>query len=94
MAITEQKIKDLEDKGFDVLYDDKETEWLAMVSAARQFAKDNITGGKEPRPDDVAQALLPMLRVHDSLRGHQEDHRARGKRYAEWFCEYIIDKAG
>lgn len=92
MALTEAKIKDLEDKDFHVLYDGKQAEWCQMASDAQQFARDHITGGKPPRPDDIAQALIPMLKVHDALRGHQEDNKARGKRYVEWFVEYIIDR--
>lgn len=56
-------------------------------------AKDNITGGKDPRPDDVAKALFPMLEVNEKLRGHQEDNKARAKRYVEWFVEYVIDRS-
>ena len=93
MALTESKIKDLEDKNFDKLYASHKAEWTLLAKTARKHAKDNITGGRDPRPDDIAKALYPMLEVHEALRGHQEDNHARAKRYVEWFVEYVIDQA-
>jgi hypothetical protein len=93
MALTEKKIKDLEDKGFDKLYEEKEAEWTKLAKAAQKHAKEHITGGKDPRLDDIAKALHPMLEVHPDLRAHQDDNKARGKRYVEWFVEYVIDQS-
>lgn len=93
MALTEAKIKDLTAKKFDQLYEDKKAEWVALAKVAKKHARENITSNKEPRPDDIAKALHPMLEVNEALRGHQEDNRARGTRYVEWFVEYVIDQA-
>jgi hypothetical protein len=93
MALTEAKIKDLTDKKFDDLYEANKPEWKALAKTAYKHAKDNITGGKDPRPDDVAKALYPMLEVNEALRGHQEDNKARARRFVEWFVEYVIDQS-
>ena len=92
MGLTEAKIKDLEDKNFDRLYDRHEDAWLEMVGNAYEFCKEHITGGRDPRPDDVLKELLPMLEVNEDLRSHQEDNKARFKHYREYFGEFIIDK--
>jgi hypothetical protein len=92
MGLSEAKIKDLEDKKFDQLYDSHEDEWLEMVKNAYDFCKEHITGGRDPRPDDVLKELLPMLEVNEDLRAHQEDNHARFKHYREYFGDYIIDK--
>ena len=92
MALTESKIRDLEDKLFDELFDEHEATWTDLAGSARDHAKDYITGGNEPRPDDVSKILVPMLEVNEALRKHQEDNHARAKRYVEWFTEYVIDK--
>src|SRR5688572_2886224 len=81
MALTESKIKDLTDKKFDELYEGSEAEWKVLAKTAYDFAKANITGGNPPRPDDIAKALYPMLQVHDAVREHQEENKARGKRF-------------
>lgn len=92
MGLTEAKVKDLLDKKFDRLYENHRKAWLTMVGGAYEFAKANITGGNDPRPDDILKTLLPTLEVNEDLRHHQEDNRARFKRYREFFGDYIIDK--
>jgi hypothetical protein len=93
MALTETKIKDLESKKFDQLYNANEAEWKELAETAQTFAQQKITGGKQPRPDDIAKFLQPMLEVRDDVRGHQEDNKARASRWVLWFVEYVIDKA-
>ncbi len=92
MALTESKIKDLEDKEFDKLFKKHKADWLKMVSIAYYFTKTNITGGSDPRQDDVLKGLLPMLEVNENLRTHQEEVHARYRRFREYFGEYIIDE--
>jgi hypothetical protein len=91
LGLTEAKIKDLKDKQFDKLYEKHKQEWEKMATDAHEFAKKHISGGHEPRPDDVLKALLPMLEVNENLRKHQEDNRARYKRFREFFGDYIVD---
>ncbi|MGA2389764.1 MAG: hypothetical protein ABSF97_12430 [Candidatus Sulfotelmatobacter sp.] len=92
MALTESKIKDLEDKAFEELYDNNEEEWMETTENAFVAAKDWICGGKRPRPDDVLKMLLPMLEPNEKIRRHQEAVRARFKHYREAFGEYLVDK--
>ena len=92
MGLTESKIRDLKEKKFDKLYTKHEEAWRKLVRTAYEFAKKNISGGANPRPDDILKALLPMLEVNEDLRKHQEDNRARYKRFREYFGDYIIDQ--
>jgi hypothetical protein len=92
VALTESKIKDLKEKKFDKLYTKHKEAWHKMVHDDFQFAKTHITNGNRPRQDDVLKVLLPQLEVSEDLRKHQEDHKARYKRFREYFGEYIIDK--
>jgi hypothetical protein len=92
VALTESKIKDLEDKEFDKLFQKHKVDWLKMVSVAYYFTKTNITGGNDPRQDDVLKGLLPMLEVNENLRKHQDEVHARYRRFREYFGEYIIDE--
>jgi hypothetical protein len=89
MGLTESKIKDLQDKGFDKLYEKHHRAWSAMVTSAIDFAKKNVS--PDPRPDDILKVLLPMLEVNQQLRDHQEEVHARYKRFREYFGDYIID---
>ncbi|HEV2500574.1 MAG TPA: hypothetical protein VGY31_13435 [Terriglobia bacterium] len=92
MGLTESKIKDLKDKKFDKLYDKYEGHWNTMVGNAFDFTKQHLTGGRDPRPDDILKVLLPTLEIDESLRNHQEDNKARFKHFREFFGDYIIDK--
>jgi hypothetical protein len=92
MGLTELKIKELTDKKFDKLFEKNKEEFVAMANNAYAAAKDHICGGHSPRPDDTLKMLLPMLEPNETLRKHQEDNRARYRRYREQFGEYIIDR--
>src|SRR5712692_2180922 len=92
MGLTESKIKDLEEKEFDHLYDRHRAAWLKMAQDAYEFAQAHITGGNPPRQDDVLKLLLPELEVSKDLRNHQEDHHARFKHFREYFGDYVVDK--
>lgn len=92
MGLTEAKIKDLQDKKFDKLYDKYQEEWDAMAENAYNTARDHICAGAVPRPDDVLKMLLPMLETNEHLRKHQETVHARYVRFREAFGEYMIDK--
>jgi hypothetical protein len=92
LGLTESKVKDLEEKKFDKLYEKHKGAWLQMVQDAYEFAQDHISGGSPPRPDDVLKVLMAELEVSEDLRKHQEDNRARFKHFREYFGDYIIDK--
>jgi hypothetical protein len=92
MGLTESKIKDLEDKKFDKLFGKHKGAWMQMVDDAYAFTKTHVTKGRTPRRDDVLKPLMAQLEVSEDLRNHQEDVRARYKRFREMFGEYIIDQ--
>jgi hypothetical protein len=92
VALTESKIRDLQDKEFDKLFQKHKAEWIKMVGIAYFFAKTNITGGSEPRQDDTLKSLLPMLEVNENLRNHQEAVHAKYPRFRQYFGEFLIDE--
>lgn len=91
MGLTELKIKDLHDKKFDDLYKKHKQVWNDLAETAYQFTKNNISKG-DPLPDDILKTLLPMLEVNETLRKHQEDNKARYRRFREYFGEYVIEE--
>lgn len=92
MALTESKIKDLQDKKFDKLYTKHKAKWDDAVKNAKEFAKQHVTHGNDPRPDDILKVLLATIEVDEDLRDHQEEERGKAKRFVIYFGEYIIDK--
>jgi hypothetical protein len=94
MALNETKKKNLEDKEFDKLFSDKKQnrKWTELARNAYDYAKKNITQGKEPRLDDVSGVLYPIIAADEGFRAHQDKMQARAKRWTEWFTEYIVDQ--
>lgn len=94
MGLSESKKKELEAKDFHKLFEDKKhhQKWVTIAQKAYAYAKENITDGNEPRPDDVAEALLPILNKDDDLRNHQRENGARAKKFREAFADYIVDQ--
>lgn len=92
MGLTEAKKKNLEDKAFDNLFTAQRQKWERLARSAQGYARRNMTEGNQPRPDDVAQVLLPLVAVDKSFRDHQYENKARQRRYLDWFTDYIIDQ--
>jgi hypothetical protein len=94
MGLSEAKKKELEAKNFHKLFKDKHhhAKWVAIAKKAYAYAKENITDGQEPRPDDISDALLPILNKDDDLRDHQRENRASSKKWKLAFAEYIVDQ--
>lgn len=92
MGLTEAKLKDLTDKDFDDLYKEHKAVWDEIVQNAKDFVMSTVTGGNEPRADDLLDPLIPVVRANQLFRDHQADNKARGKRFVIAFAEYIIDK--
>jgi hypothetical protein len=91
LSLTESKVKDLLDKKFDELFEKHHAKWTDITNNAYVAARDHVCGGNKPRQDDVLKMLLPMLEPDETLRKHQENRKARFKKYREAFAEYMID---
>lgn len=93
MGLSEAKKKELEAKNFHKLFEHNKhhSKWVKIAKKAYEYAKDTITDGEEPRPDDISDALLPILNKDDDLRNHQRDNRASSKRFKLAFADYIVD---
>jgi hypothetical protein len=94
MALNETKKKNLEDKDFHKLFSNKKQnpKWVQVANNAYDHAKSDITHGKEPRLDDVSDVLYPIIAADEDFRSHQDENNAHGKRWVEWFTEYIVDQ--
>jgi len=94
MALNETKKKNLEDKEFHKLFADSKQngKWTQLAANAYEYAKKNITLGKEPRLDDISGVLYPIVAADEDFREHQDKNAAHSRRWTEWFTEYIVDR--
>ncbi len=92
MGLSEATKKNLEEKGFHKLFKKYKPKWTKYAKEAHKFAKENITGGNEPRPDDVARPLYGVIESDQAIRDHQYKNKARQRRYIEWYTDYVVDQ--
>jgi hypothetical protein len=92
MALTAEKVKDLEDKGFLDLFEDHRELWETKAQEAYDYAKNLVTPAGEPvRPDDVLPLLVPALVLAEEFRDFLEDKRLTQKYWRNFFGEFILD---
>ena len=93
MALTAAKAKDLEDAGFDRLFEQHRALWEAKAVEAYRYAKNLVEPTGEPvRPDDVIELLVPALVLSEELRNFLEQNRLTQKYWRVYFGEYILDR--
>jgi len=64
---------------------------MEITGNAYNVARDHVCAANHRAKDDVLKVLLPMLETNETLRKHQEQHKARFKHYREAYAEYMID---
>ena len=94
MGMSESKKEMLEAKDFHTLFLEKKhhAKWVTAAQNAEVYARTNITHGDDPRPDDIAEALLPILNADTDLLHHQSANHATARKYREAFADYIVDQ--
>jgi hypothetical protein len=93
MALTAEKVKDLEDKGFPSLFEQHRDLWEAKARDAYSYAQALVRPTGEPvRPDDVLGLLVPGLVLVEEFRGFLDEKRLTQKYWRTYFGEFILDK--
>src|SRR6266480_4474954 len=96
MALTQKKLKDLQEAKLAGLFDQYTNLWFGKAEHAYQFTcsyiDPNKLGGVLVRPDDVVPVLQPSLEIVDELRLHLATKKLREKYWYVWFAELIIDR--
>src|SRR2546430_10609353 len=89
MALTTLVRMQLEEKGFDQLFENHQADWAAMAHRARALLTEH---GGQPTLDDIKQILEPMVQVAQVLRNHKVNNRALGKHWDGDFTDYILHR--
>ena len=90
MALSLNKLKRLSDAGLVEFFEEDRKLWTAMVKDAYAYTRKFI--GKEVRPDDVVQTLVPALEVSDRLRTYLAGRKLAQNYWYTWFAELIVDR--
>lgn len=93
MALTAAKVKDLEDNGFDDLFEEHRALWEAKARQAYSYAKRLLEPtGERVRPDDVLELLVPALVLAEEFRDFLDENRLRQKYWTTYFGEFVLDQ--
>ena len=93
MALTLQKLQDLEEAGLVDLLESKQDLFGRMAEHAFDYTKEFVTRtGEDVRQDDVLPVLTPVLEVCEPLRDHLAERHLRQKYWYERFGELLIDR--
>jgi hypothetical protein len=92
VALSRVKELRLTDAKLVELYESELGLWRDLAAHAYTFAKTNIAGPGEIRPDDVVPVLRPVLEVTPALRSFLAARNLRQQYWYEWFAELILDR--
>jgi hypothetical protein len=74
------------------LFEDHRAAWLDAAKQTYEFIKANFPADATIRPDDVAQALIPILEVDQRLRARLNASKLTQKYWITDFTDLIIDR--
>lgn len=92
MALTLKVEQKLDDTGLIALFEEHEAVWTGLAEKCHAFVCENFPDGSLIRKDDVAENLVPVLEVHDTLRAYVLENKLRQKYWIRYFGDLILDR--
>jgi hypothetical protein len=74
------------------LFEEHQAIWLDAARQTHEFIRANFPADATIRPDDVAQALIPILEVDQRLRAKLNASKLTQKYWITDFTDLIIDR--
>lgn len=93
MALTAERYQALYDSGLVQHFEENRQEFTEMAQEAYTYAANYVrSAGLPVRVDDVAQVLVPALRLSDTLTTHLQSRKMRQQYWAAWFGDLVLDQ--
>jgi hypothetical protein len=92
MSLTRKAELALNDVGLLGFYNKDPKRWLRLVKETYAFVKSQFPSSAVVRPDDVAQALLPLLGINESLREYLQERKLKQAYWITYFADLILDR--
>src|SRR5271154_2434159 len=92
MGLTLKVQQDLEDVGLVKFFETDREMWTVLAREAFEYTRRSYTDSPQVRPDDVAQALSPVLARHKILRDFLKRKKIRGKHWITDFCDLVLER--
>jgi hypothetical protein len=92
MALTLKAEQRLRRVGLIGVFEGSADRWLAFAKQSYQYAKTNFPPDTIVRQDDVAEFLVPLLEVDNTLTDYLSTKKLTQKYWASYFGDLIIDR--
>ena len=92
MALTRKQEQRLERAEMIIFFENHRSQWTLLAQHAYDYVMGNFPPGTTIRRDDVAEALVPILEVNESLTDCLDEKRLTQKYWYSYFCDLIIDQ--
>jgi len=92
MSLTRKAELALNDVGLVDFYKKDPRRWLRLVRETYAFVKSQFPSSAVVRRDDVAEALLPLLGVNESLREYLQENKLKQGYWITYFADLILDR--
>lgn len=92
MALTLKVEQLLESAGLITFFEDSRDTWMGLAAESHEFVSTNFPQNSLIRPDDVADALQPLLEVDEQLKNYFAAQPLRQKYWFRHFCDLILDR--
>ena len=79
-------------KKFDELYDEHESDWIALAQEARGLIAAHMEDGRNPTVDDIKKMLLPLVEIDPDLRTFLVSKGLTQKYWVDDFTDYVLDR--
>lgn len=92
MALTQQKLQALQDKGLDKFFMTRKADWVKTAHGAYDYFDSTLPSAQHPRPDDVAGILVKIAEIDVALKDFLQSKSLTQKYWIAYFCDYIIEQ--
>jgi hypothetical protein len=91
MSLTLEKLQKLRDAQLVAYLEGNAEPWVSMARRIYQFLQGEFPPDETPRPDDVLQIILPILRVNPTILAHFDERGLKQQYWFGYFADLILD---
>ena|SRR6266446_5770476 len=92
MSLTLKAEQKLIAVGLVEFYDDNPNPWQTLARKTYTFMKSQFPSGATVRRDDVAEAMVTLLQVNESLEAFLQENKLKQLYWIRYFADLVLDR--
>jgi hypothetical protein len=92
MALKLKVEQDLKKVGLIEVFEESRALWVGFAQRTYLHVRNNFPDNAAVRRDDVAEVLVPLLRVNEQLVGYLDEQKLKQKYWVSYFVDLILDR--